>query len=586
MPLVFQRTYNSAASFNGIFGANWSVPYSQSLKLHSTYALADRADGKILYFALSNGLFQASGDIADKLVSIKNADGHITSYKLISSKNDTVELYNVAGRLYAIVDRNGQSISLTYSNSSTPVSVAPRAGLLIKVGNSFGNALHFSYDSNSRVREMTDGGQTVYQYDYDVRNNLASVRYPDLKKRTYIYNEPTRTQGASLLTALTGIVDENGVRYATYQYEPGGKATSTEHAGGADKATLTYFGSGTYVSTRVLDPLDTTRTYYFQSILGMLKPTGQSQAAGAGCGPAYSGIIYDANGNIASRTDFNGNKACYAYDLARNLETTRVEGLPSSADCAAALASSSLVAPVRKVTTDWHSTYRLPVRVAEPLRVTINGYDPNGNLLSKTVQATADATGSQAFSATATGTARIWRTTYNDFGQVLTATGPRTDVNDLSTYAYDTATGNLVSVTNAAGHVTTLSNYDGNGRVGKIIDANGLTTDLQYTPRGWLQSRTVTGNGVTELTSYDYDGVGQLKKVTLPDSSWIGYDYDAAHRLTDTYDSTGNRISYTLDAMGNRVKEEVKDPTGALAKQTTRLYDALNRLKEVTGAGQ
>jgi hypothetical protein len=56
--------------------------------------------------------------------------------------------------------------------------------------------------------------------------------------------------------------------------------------------------------------------------------------------------------------------------------------------------------------------------------------------------------------------------------------------------------------------------------------------------------------------------------------------------LTDTYDSIGNRITYTLDAMGNRLKEEVKDPSGALAKQTTRVYDALNRLKTVTGGTQ
>ena len=38
--------------------------------------------------------------------------------------------------------------------------------------------------------------------------------------------------------------------------------------------------------------------------------------------------------------------------------------------------------------------------------------------------------------------------------------------------------------------------------------------------------------------------------------------------------------------MGNRTNEQVKDPSGTLARQTTRVYDALNRLQTVTGAIQ
>ena len=36
-------------------------------------------------------------------------------------------------------------------------------------------------------------------------------------------------------------------------------------------------------------------------------------------------MTYDANGNIASKTDFNGNRTTYSYDLTRNLETSRTE---------------------------------------------------------------------------------------------------------------------------------------------------------------------------------------------------------------------------------------------------------------------
>ncbi|MEF8720156.1 MAG: RHS repeat domain-containing protein [Candidatus Accumulibacter necessarius] len=34
---------------------------------------------------------------------------------------------------------------------------------------------------------------------------------------------------------------------------------------------------------------------------------------------------YDDNGNLASRTDFNGRLTTYTYELSRNLETRRVE---------------------------------------------------------------------------------------------------------------------------------------------------------------------------------------------------------------------------------------------------------------------
>ena len=47
-----------------------------------------------------------------------------------------------------------------------------------------------------------------------------------------------------------------------------------------------------------------------------------------------------------------------------------------------------------------------------------------------------------------------------------------------------------------------------------------------------------------------------------------------------------NTVTYTLDNMGNRIGEQLKDPSGALARNVTRIYDALNRLQTVTGAAQ
>ena len=161
-----------------------------------------------------------------------------------------------------------------------------------------------------------------------------------------------------------------------------------------------------------------------------------------------------------------------------------------------------------------------------------------------------------------------------DVYQVLTVNGPRTDVSDTTTYTVN-AQGNVATVKNALNQTTQIPDYDAHGRPRQVIDPNGLVTALDYTPRGWLKLRTVG----TETTTYDYDGVGQLSKVTLPDSSTISYTYDAAHRLTELQDNLGNKLHYTLDLMGNRTKEDVTDPAGTLAQTRSRVYDSLNRLQ-------
>jgi YD repeat-containing protein len=255
----------------------------------------------------------------------------------------------------------------------------------------------------------------------------------------------------------------------------------------------------------------------------------------------------------------------------------------------------------------------LPAKVAEPQKITTYVYnnrpDPSGAnitcappagilpdnsriavLCKKIEQATTDATGSLGFNATVTGTSRTWTYTYNQYGQMLTARDP---LNKLTTYAYYSDTtdqhtmGDLQSVIDSAGRVTQYTRYDKSGRLLQSIDANGTVTDTTYTPRGWVKTVTVTpASAAAQLSVYDYDGVGQLKKATLPDGSALEYTYDAAHRLTSVKDAAGHSMTYTLDNMGNRTGEDLKDPSGTLARNITRVYDALNRVRGSIGATQ
>jgi YD repeat-containing protein len=404
--------------------------------------------------------------------------------------------------------------------------------------------------------------------------------------------------GGSLRNALTSIVDENTDLFATFKYDTSGRAVSSEHAGGVERYQLTYNAG----STSVADPHGTARTFGFVTADGISRFTGASLAGGAGFGAGVKARTVDTRGNLTSQTDFNDVKTCHAYDTTRNLETVRVEGVAAATACTSVLTSgAALPAGSRKTTTEWHARWRLPTRIAGPLRRTTFSYNgdsgvscapgtatideggaspvPIAVMCTRSMQATSDADGSQGFSATLVGTARASAFTYSATGQVLTVDGPRTDVSDATTYTYGTD-GNVATITNAASHVTSITSYNTHGQPLTMVDPNGVSTTMIYDARQRLSSRT-TG---TETTSYDYDFAGQLIKVTLPDGSYLNYDYDPAHRLTELSDNLGNRITYTLDVMGNRTAEQVRDPSSVLAQTRSREYNTLNRLFKEFGA--
>ena len=140
------------------------------------------------------------------------------------------------------------------------------------------------------------------------------------------------------------------------------------------------------------------------------------------------------------------------------------------------------------------------------------------------------------------------------------------------------------------GQITNYKSYDLNGRVRRIQDANGVITDLTYTPRGWINTKTVrsdpTGNpsaGDATVT-YAYTYAGAISRITQPDGDYVTYGYDSAHRLTDITDTLNNHIHYTLDAAGNRITEQTYNSAGTLNENLSRQYDSLNHLTALLNA--
>lgn len=475
----------------------------------------------------------------------------------------------------------------------------------------YGRQLNFFVDAGARVTKLVDPAGQAIQYFYDEAssyvapgsqpgNNLTSVQYPDGYVRRYHYNEPAYTASAELSKALTGVSElippaSQFTRFSIFTYDAQGRARTTERAGSTQRYSMAY-GSG---QVSVTDPLGTVRTHNFTTLLNVSRRVSTQQPPRAGSSACSDTRTYDNQANVTSNVDFNGNKSCYVNDTARRLETKRVEGLAATADCAAALSNPPTGA--RVITTEWHPYWRFQTRIAEPKLVTTRSYNDNGStcapadalvddrpiavVCSRSEQATTDDSGAAGFSAAPTGADRTWSYTYNPWGQVLTEDGPRTDIADTTAYEYypdtqaDWTMGDLKQITNAAGHITRFTKYNRHGQVLERIDANGLITTYTYNLRQRLTSVTEG----SEQTRYDYDPVGNLTQVTLPDGATVAYTYDAAHRLVAVNDHKGNRIAYTLDAMGNRVGEQAKDAGGQLVRNVSRVIDALNRVQQLTG---
>jgi len=365
--------------------------------------------------------------------------------------------------------------------------------------------------------------------------------------------------------------------------------------------------------TNYVDALGLGRTHRSVNLNGVNLPTSDSQPAGSGCPASASQRSYDGNGNLLSSDDFDGRRTCFAYDAARNLESVRVEGLASNAACPALTAAgAALPAGSRKVSTQWHPDWRLPLRRAEPGRITTWVYQgqpdlfdnhspaacapatamlPDGKPLAlqcrRVEQATGDADGAAGFGATLQPNVapRTQSWTYDAQGQVLSHEGPRSDVNDLTQYSYHSETtadhriGDLRSVTSPLGHTTWFTRYNAHGQPLETVDPNGVVTTHSYD----LRQRLVGSNVGGRLTSRTYDAAGRLTRLTRPDGSYIDHTHDAAGRLLQMQDSLGQRVQYTLDAAGNRVAERHYDAAGTLRGELRRSFDALGRVQQTIG---
>jgi RHS repeat-associated protein len=535
--LGFSRYYHSATlESHHTLGVGWTHSYASYLVLSNNLPVG---------MLRPNGHNDAVQYISGEYIALSGASIHIqqSGANWIAYLADgSSELYNSSGQLIGLLSPAGLATSLAYNSS----------GQLASVTGSFGHSLQFSYNSNGLLQQLTDPNGALIVYAYDSNNNLVSVHYQDNSQRQYLY------ENSAFPNNLTGILDESNSRFLTVQYDSTtGAVVSSQQAGGAQAVSITYTAN----SAVVTDGLGATNTYTFTS-----DPNYASRVTALQCNGLTQSFVVPAGSTdpqrrVTQSTDENGNVTVYAYDADHLIAKTEAYGTPQARTATYQYLSASS---------------SLPTLVSQPLNKTSSTYYSGTNLVQ-----------TRTVTDIATGATRTWNYTYDSYGRVLTEQGPRTDVSSTTTHTYNQCTtggacGQLATVTDAVGHVTTYTTYNAHGQPLTITDPNGVVTTLTYDARRRVLSSSTNG----ETTSFSYYPTGLLKTTTLPDGSSMQYTYDGAHRLTQITDGLGNRIVYVLDAMGNRVAETTLDPNGVLHRTHSRVFNALNELyQDINAAG-
>lgn len=594
--LTFRRFYNSSGAVAPAnLGFRWRHSFDRSLRLIGSpiaTIIMLRPDGKQETFTKSGSVWVTDLPV-DQLTEIRDGQGSVTGYSAFIGGSRETETYDTAGKLIQVQGQDGQGITLTYSTTTS--TYYPRLGLLKTVTDAKGRKLTFYYDSSARLNSITlPDNKTLNYYYVSASSNIAQVTYPDGNYRLYGFNEAAYIGQTSLPNAMTGIQDENGARYETITYDNAGRATSSTFVGGVGVTKIAYNGDG---SASVTYPLGNTVKIGIASTAGLARVSSMDAPCAPDCGQYWKSRTYDSRGFPATYVDFKGATTQVTYDeYGLLLQTIEAVG----------------TAEQRTTTTVWDKQIRRPlsrtVLDSQGHTVASTGwaYNALGQMLAY-CEIDPRAPSAAGYTCSNTGTAPdgVRRSSYTYctvvdttqcplVGLMLTATGPRTDVTQTTTYQYYLADGtqwqhgDLKSVTNALGQVIRFAAYDKNGRPTRIVDPNGVITDLTYYARGWLSSRTVRANADGSASSNDattsitYTPAGDVSTVTDPDNNQITYGYDAAHRLTSISNSNSEYVKFTLDAAGNRIKEAVATSSDATVKRSlTRTYNALGQLTGV-----
>ncbi|WP_158628908.1 RHS repeat protein [Dyella choica] len=551
----------------------------------------------------------------------RNSDGsyviHDEDSKVLTFSNTLYLLTYFS--LTSIKDSAGVGWNFSYPNSADTI-VTHTSGQSV--------SLHWVRGSDGATTQLTvvDPAGNTYSYNTVMPTgtvgNIAATRYlwGELQSATLpgsgggttvAYKYINDTGGAdgfgSYQYALTE-VDYNGVAHDLTSYNALGQAVQTEMADGTQQTNITYNSNSTGPTATITNPLSHVAVYQFNAKSNLVSITGQ---ASAHCAASFSSRSYDANDNVSSETDNNGNVTNYTY--AANGEIQQKIENPGASQ--------------RVTNYVWDTTpgtdRLLSITVAGYLQTAFT-YTPQGRLASVTqTNLTNNGVANQSYT-----TSYGYALYPNGMVSNAVTTLPSPNGVNTLTYAYDNL-GNVTRISNALGQATTYGNFTSLGGPQTVTSVNGDVTNYTYDVRGRTSTKTTHPNGGSAMWSYGYDGFGLLVSESGPDgrvttwnrnqemqvtsithndkdgTSTESFQYDANGDITQytiargsstslienvTYDELGRvhqrlgqhgqLLAYAYDSNGN-----VVSVTNAAGHVTSYQYDALDRVTKTVESG-
>jgi len=572
--LALKRTYRSKGPVGQLFGSKWVSSLDAPLLTPSTtnvttevgpypwHADITFADGAKVRYRI---------DLSDYPYQYRAAGSAGTV-----SYNKTTRIWTLSrnGRVYTFLAGGG--IATTVGDGSktllTYTWVQSTGYKITKVSNFVGQSVNISY-TNGRATQVTDPAGGAWTYSYHQSGMLASVTSPGPNPdvRSYHYED------ASDATLLTGI-SINGVRHSTYAFFADKQVRVSGLAGDEEKDTFTY---GTNQTTMV-DAQGQSTTYTFQDVFGEKRVAGVSRAATSTCAAASATTVYDANGNIDYKLDWNGNRTDYTFTAGGALTSV------TTAYGTAGAHTTTYTWGYGGITEETFSN-----SAGTPYARNTYGYHPYTAGLSAGRLASVTSTDLRV------GGSRQTTFTYsfhaNKSLAQMTASQVLLSGSNVTTTSYDTV-GNVTSVTNGLGHQVVFSNINGLGLPGRMTDANGIATDYAYAydAKGNLVSATQLLPTGSRTTTFAHNNNRQVTDIAHPTGAASRYRYNAATRL-DHVGNALNEFTYIgLNVAANTVITSasrrtpdvsggvpVGNPAGAFTTTTER--DSLGRARRQLG---
>jgi RHS repeat-associated protein len=427
------------------------------------------------------------------------------------------------------------------------------------------NPVHVAYDDRGRLESISSGSgmdTRSYSYTYNAQGFVETVTDP-IGRSVHITNDAA---GRVINKTLP-----DG-RLIEFGYDAAGNVTSLTPPG-RPAHTLSYSDRG---ELTIINPPavpgsgPTTRTYDpDQQLTTGARPDSQTVAIGydsagrqnrrvlatGGVTNAIDTATYDPAGLVSSIATDSGVATSYAYDgnlLTKESWTGTIAGDVSRTLNASLRLASQSVNGTNSVTFDYDNDDLL-IGVGD---LTISRDAQHGLRTGSSIGTISTSIGYDGFGeltnyiATASGTAQFgMRFTRDGLGRISQKTETVAGLTSRFDYSYDLSGQIATIIKNGA--VVESYDYDGNGnRTTATVGGTGITatyddqdrltlyggTSYTYNGAGDLHTRT-TG---AQVTACDYDQVGNLLRVILPDGTVIAYIVDALDRRI------GKKVNGTL----------------------------------------